>query len=73
MNFIKLRYFSGLCNDYRRFIPTFSYITAMLNRMLRKERSSSFETVDDSAMNAFTELEPELSGPLIISLAREYL
>ena len=59
----EIRSFLGLAGYYRRFIEDFSWITAPMTRLTRKEVKFDF---DDRCEEAFQELKRRLTSALIL-------
>jgi transposase InsO family protein len=66
----ELRSFLGLCNVYRRFVPSFARIAAPLNALLRKGESRSEFAFTELQHEAFDSLREKLLHPPILALPR---
>lgn len=65
----ELRSFLGLCNVYRRFVPSFARIAAPLNRNLMKDTPKSFE-LNEEQIESYEQLKSCLVKPPILALPR---
>jgi Reverse transcriptase (RNA-dependent DNA polymerase)/RNase H-like domain found in reverse transcriptase len=67
----ELRYFLGLCNVYRRFVPGFAKIAGPLNQMLRKGESPQLGKLSVEQLQAFESLRAKLLHPPVLALPRK--
>lgn len=69
-NITELQSFLGLCNDFRRFVPSFTRIaTTLLNRKLQEDQSSHFEKLaQDELLGLQTLWQEPIPGPLLAFL-----
>jgi RNase H-like domain found in reverse transcriptase len=67
---IKLRYFMGLCNVYRRFVPHFSSLAAPLNALLCNVMPLQLGPIPQDGVVAFYTLRDRLLSPLFLALPR---
>jgi hypothetical protein len=66
----ELRSFLGLCNVYRRFVPSFASIASPLNALLRKGESPKLESLTENQLNSFNTLRAKLLDPPVLALPR---
>ena len=66
----ELRSFLGLCNIYRRFVPNFARIAALLKAFLRKEGTTELPSFNEEQLAAFEPLKKALLASPILRLPR---
>lgn len=65
----QMRLFFGLDNVFRRFVPGFARIAALLNKRLKMGQQSEFD-LDEKERATVDELKERLTSPTILTLAR---
>ena len=68
-----VRSFLGLCNVYRRFVPSFARVAAPLTDLLRKGKPAQLEDFGEKESEAFENLKQLLTSAPVLSLPRDDL
>lgn len=63
-----MRSFFGLCNVFRRFVPNFSRIAALLNKKFRMKEPGQFQTRTAPEKNTVEQLKFQLASPIVLGL-----
>ncbi len=66
----ELRYFLGLCNVYRRFVPGFAEVASPLNALLEKRQTIKLAPLADKELRAYRTLLDRIISPPILSLSK---
>ena len=69
-NQTELKSFQGMCNVYRRFVPSFARIASPLNAKTSKKQPYDIGTLSDEEFENFRELKRLLMNPPILGLPR---
>jgi RNase H-like domain found in reverse transcriptase/Reverse transcriptase (RNA-dependent DNA polymerase) len=67
----ELRSFLGLCNVYRRFVPSFAKVASPLNALLRKGERPELGILTDEQVSAFNALREKLTHPPVLTLPKK--
>lgn len=66
----ELKSFLGVCNLFRRFVPNFARIAALLNRKSEKGPTFHFGKLNETKIEALETLQYRLLSPPILALLR---
>jgi hypothetical protein len=67
----QLRSFLGMCNVYRKFVPSFAKIASPLTDLLKKGQPDTYNELTEEQANAFLLLRTALIKPPILALPKE--
>lgn len=66
----ELKSFLGLCNVFRRFVPNFARVAALLRRRMEKNKSYHFGRLNETAVETMETVKHRLLSLLILSPPR---
>lgn len=69
-NKTELRFFFDMCRLYRRFVPGFAKIAALLNKKIGKGELFEFELLTHTKLDAFPNLQKNLVSPPMLAVPR---